>query len=96
MASRWLPNIEEFFSSFFRVLIDGGNLMNVEDDRADFFARRVDEHEQTVRTLTAIVLKSHRLSISNAAPQNCAFAARLSSLFSGPFPTWDMAEDKRP
>ena len=39
MASRWLPNIEEFFNSYCRVLIDGGNLMNVEEDRADFFAR---------------------------------------------------------
>ena len=58
MASRWLPNIEEFFNSYCRVLIDGGNLMNVEDDKADFFARRIDEHEQTVRTLAARLLEA--------------------------------------
>ena len=58
MASRWLPNIEGFFNSYCRVLIDGGNLMNVEDDRADFFARRIDEHEQTVRTLAARLLEA--------------------------------------
>ena len=53
MAARWLPNLEEFFNSYCCVLIDSGNLVNIEDDRADFFARRIDEHEQTVRTLAA-------------------------------------------
>ena len=53
MATRWLPDIEEFFESYCRVLNDGGNLENVEDDRADFFARRIEDYEQTVRVLAA-------------------------------------------
>ena len=39
-------------------MIDGGNLKNIEDDRADFFARRIDEHEQTVRPLAARLLEA--------------------------------------
>ena len=39
-------------------MIDGGNLTNIEDDRADFFARRIDEHEQTVCTLAARLLEA--------------------------------------
>ena len=58
MAARWLPNLKEFFNSYCRVLIDGGSLVNIEDDRADFFARRIDEHEQTVRTLAARLLEA--------------------------------------
>ena len=55
MATRWLPDIEKFFESYCRVLTDGGNLENVEDDRADFFARRIGDYEQTVRsTITKI------------------------------------------
>ena len=55
MATRWLPDIEEFFESYCRVLTDGGNLENVEDDRADFFAQRIEDYEQTVRsTITKI------------------------------------------
>ena len=57
MATRWLPDIEEFFESYCRVLTDGGNLENVEDDRADFFAQRIEDYEQTVRsTITKICI----------------------------------------
>ena len=52
MATRWLPDIKEFFESYCRVLTDCGNLENV-DDRADFFARRIEDYEQTVRVLAA-------------------------------------------
>ena len=55
MATRWLTDIEEFFESYCRVLTNGGNLENVEDDRADFFAQRIEDYEQTVRsTITKI------------------------------------------
>ena len=33
MAARWLPNLEELFDSYYRVLIDGINHVDVEDDR---------------------------------------------------------------
>ena len=32
--------------------------MNIEDNRADFFARRINEHEQTVCTLAARLLEA--------------------------------------
>ena len=53
MATRWLPDIEEFFLSYCRVLTEGGNLSNVEDDRAEFFAWPIEDYEQTVRVLAA-------------------------------------------
>jgi hypothetical protein len=40
------------------VLTDGGNLADVEDDRADFFARRIEDYEQTVRVLAARLLEA--------------------------------------
>ena len=78
MASRWLPNIEGFFNSYCRVLIDGGNLMNVEDDRADFFARQIDEHEQTVRTLAARLLEA--VPGENNLHENIAQLLEVSSI----------------
>ena len=44
---------EEFFNSFCRVLVDGINLTEIEDDRADYFARRITDYEYTVRNLTS-------------------------------------------
>ncbi len=43
MAARWVPNIEEFVE-FFNA---GGNIVDVEDDRVDFFCRRIEDYEQT-------------------------------------------------
>ena len=34
MAAKWLPNLEEFFDSFCRMLTDGINNLNSEDDRS--------------------------------------------------------------
>ncbi len=58
MAARWLPNIEEFFESYCRVLTDGGNIVDVEDDRADFFARRIEDYEQTLRVVAARLVEA--------------------------------------
>ena len=51
MAARRLPNIEEFFDSYY--LIDGFNHLDVEDDRSDYFSRRIEDYEQTLRILPA-------------------------------------------
>ena len=53
MAARWLPNLEEFFDSFCRVLTDGINNLNSEDDRSDYFSRRIEDYERTLRILAA-------------------------------------------
>ena len=46
--------MKSFFNSYCRVLIDGINLnTNIEDDRADFYTRRIEDYEQTVRVLAA-------------------------------------------
>ena len=43
MAARWSPNLEEFFDSFCRALTDGINNLNSEDDRSDYFSRRIED-----------------------------------------------------
>lgn len=58
MAARWLPNLEEFFESYCRVLTDGINLTDIENDRADFFARRIEDYERTARILAARLLEA--------------------------------------
>ena len=79
MATRWLPDIEEFFESYCRVLTDGGNLENVEDDRADFFARRIEDYEQTVRVLAARLQETipNELSLHNNISQLLDMSAGL-------------------
>ena len=52
--------------------------MNVEDDRADFFARRIDEHEQTVRTLAARLLEA--VPGENNLHENIAQLLEVSSI----------------
>jgi AraC-like DNA-binding protein len=64
MAARWLPNVEEFFYSYCRVLMDGLNLEDIEDDRADFFARRIEDYEQTVRVLAARLLEAFPVELT--------------------------------
>ena len=52
--------------------------MNVEDDRADFFARQIDEHEQTVRTLAARLLEA--VPGENNLHENIAQLLEVSSI----------------
>jgi hypothetical protein len=66
MAARWLPNVEEFFYSYCRVLMDGLNLEDIEDDRADFFARRIEDYEQTVRVLAARLLEAFPVELGHS------------------------------
>ena len=64
MAARWLPNLEEFFDSFWRVLTDDINNLNSEDDRSDYFSRRIEDYERTLRILAARLVEAvpHNMS----------------------------------
>ena len=61
MADRWIPNIEEFFNSFCRVLVDGINLTEIEDDRAHYFARRITTVAPMCNTRTKILAHKQKL-----------------------------------
>ena len=58
MASRWLLNLEEFFDLFCRVLIDGINNLNSEDDKSDYFSRRIEDYERTLGILAARLVEA--------------------------------------
>ena len=58
MAARWLPNLEEFFDSFCRALTDGINNLNSEDDRSDYFSRRIEDYERTLRVSAARLVEA--------------------------------------
>ena len=64
-----LPNLEEFFDSFCRVLTDGINNLNAEDDRSDYFSRRIEDYERTLRVSAA------RLVEAVTQPLNVQFCA---------------------
>ena len=72
MAARWLPNLEEFFDSYYRVLMDGINHVDLEDDRLDYFSRRIEDYEQTLRILAARLLE--------AVPQRAALHNNITRL----------------
>ena len=58
MAARWLPNLEEFFDLFCRVLTDGINNLNSEDDRSDYFSRPIEDYERTLRISATILFEA--------------------------------------
>ena len=58
MAARWLPNLEEFFDSFCCVLTDGINNLNSEDDKSDYFSRRIEDYERTLHILAARLVEA--------------------------------------
>ena len=72
MAARWLPNLEEFFDSYYRVLMDGINHVDLEDDRLDYFSRRIEDYEQMLRILAAQLLE--------AVPQRAALHNNITRL----------------
>lgn len=72
MATRWLPNLEELFDSYYRVLVDGINHVDLEDDRSDYFSRRIEDYEQTLRVLAARLLE--------AVPQRTTLHYNISRL----------------
>ena len=52
MAARWLPNVEDFFEGFLRLLeISENSLHSATYDNSEFLFRRLDAHERTLSTL---------------------------------------------
>ena len=52
MAARWLPNVEDFFEGFLRLLeTSENNLRSATYDSSEFLFRRLDAHERTVNAL---------------------------------------------
>ena len=52
MAARWLPNVEDFFEGFLRLLeTSENNLHSATYDNSEFLFRRLDAHERTLSTL---------------------------------------------
>ena len=52
MATRWLPNVEDFFEGFLRLLeTSENNLQSATYDNSEFLFRRLDAHERTLSTL---------------------------------------------
>ena len=62
MASRWLPNIEEFFEALLRLIETAELLATAADscsyDAAEFHFRRLDAYERTLSTLRSRVAES--------------------------------------
>ena len=48
----------EFFDQFCRVLTESINNLNSEDDRSDYFSRRIEDHERTLRILGARLVEA--------------------------------------
>ena len=52
MGARWLPNVEDFFEGFLRLLeTSENNLHSATYDNSEFLFRRLDAHERTLSTL---------------------------------------------
>ena len=52
MAARWLPNVDDFFEGFLRLLeTSENNFHSATYDNSEFLFRRLDAHERTLSTL---------------------------------------------
>ena len=52
MAARWLPNVEDFFEGFLRLIeTSENNFHSATYDNSEFLFRRLDAHERTLSTL---------------------------------------------
>ena len=52
MAARWLPNVEDFFEGFLRLLeTSENNLQSATYDNSEFLFRPLHAHERTLSTL---------------------------------------------
>ncbi|KAL9987204.1 hypothetical protein ACROYT_G001472 [Oculina patagonica] len=59
MAARWIPNIDSFFDSLVGVIRGARNHLSTNQaDSAEFWCRRLDDYERTVRLLLARVMES--------------------------------------
>ncbi|KAL9978173.1 hypothetical protein ACROYT_G015664 [Oculina patagonica] len=59
MAARWIPNIDSFFDPLVGVIRGARNHLSTNQaDSAEFWCRRLDDYERTVRLLLARVMES--------------------------------------
>ena len=60
MAARWLPNVEDFFEGFLRLIeTSENNFHSATYDNSEFLFRRLDAHERTLSTLLTRIEQSY-------------------------------------
>ena len=60
MAARWLPNVEDFFERFLRLIeTSENNFHSATYDNSEFLFRRLDVHERTLSTLLTRIEQSY-------------------------------------
>lgn len=72
MASRWLPNIEEFFESLLRLIeTSETNFSSSSYDSCEFLFRRLDAYERTLSTLLLRLTETFECVDPQSQPRVC-------------------------
>ena len=65
MAAQWIPNVDSFFDSLTRIIRGArGRLSTDQVDSAEFWCRRLEEYQRTLRILLARVEESRPAQIT--------------------------------
>ena len=59
MAAQWIPNVDSFFDSLVRIIRGARSHLSTDQvDSAEFWCRRLEEYQRTLRILLARVEES--------------------------------------